>query len=167
MSVRTGSAHLIIGKLSSGKTTLAKKIAQTNNAVVLSCDELMLALHPVDSGFDYEDQLLRIKRYLLCLAPSILSTGTDVVLDWGFWIRSERDEVHDFFRAASLPQRWYCLQLSDDEWHKRIAQRNREIKSGKTGEYYINDGLLKKCESRYQEPDNDEIKQKRIMIYDK
>ena len=104
MSVITGSAHLIIGKLSSGKTTLAKRIAQTNNAVVLSCDELMLALHPVDSGFDYEDQLLRIKRYLLCLAPSILSTGTDVVLDWGFWIRSERDEVHDFFLAASLPQ---------------------------------------------------------------
>ena len=73
MSVRTGSVHLIIGKLSSGKTTLAKKIAQTNNAVILSCDELMLALHPVDSGFDYEEELQRIKRYLLRLAPSILS----------------------------------------------------------------------------------------------
>lgn len=166
MNCHTASVHLIIGKLSSGKTTLTKKIAQTNNAVILSCDELMLALHPIDSGFDYEEELQRIKRYLLHLALSILSTGTDVVLDWGFWIRSERDEVHNFFRAASLPQQWYCLQLSDDEWNKRIGQRNKEIETGKTGEYYIDKVLLKKCKSRYQNPDNDEIKQKRIMIYD-
>jgi hypothetical protein len=54
-----------------------------------------------------------------------LSLGLDVVLDYGFWSRAERDRV----RAAVVnigadPMLW-AVSCSDEEARKRIALRNK------------------------------------------
>ena len=45
---------LIIGRLCSGKTTYARKVAREEHAVHLNCDELMRTLFPEPLGEDYD-----------------------------------------------------------------------------------------------------------------
>lgn len=47
------------GKLCSGKTTYAKKLQKESKAVILSVDEIMLALFGQDAGEKHDDMCVR------------------------------------------------------------------------------------------------------------
>ncbi|MBQ8995523.1 MAG: ATP-binding protein [Oscillospiraceae bacterium] len=160
-----GTITFIIGKLCVGKSTLANKLTQKEPAVILSCDELMTAIHPVDLGFDYESELSKVKHYLWLLSVSVTSTGTDVILDWGFWAKSERDLLYRDLIKRNIPQKWVYLSPAKEEWQKRIAERNQSIETNGGKDYFISDALLAKCQKRFQAPSIKEIRQKRIKIY--
>jgi predicted kinase len=53
-----------------------------------------------------------------------LSLGLDVVLDYGFWSRAERDHLRAVVEAiAATPMLW-AVSCPDDESRKRINLRN-------------------------------------------
>src|SRR6476620_5033048 len=83
---------LLCGLPGSGKTTLAREIADAYGAVRLNPDEweLALGIDPVDA--EVQDKL-EAEFSRLTERPNAL--GTSVLLDWGFWPRSERDEKRD------------------------------------------------------------------------
>lgn len=81
---------LLCGLPASGKTTLARELADAYGAVRLNPDEWELALG-VDP-FD-EDFQVRLEAAFWELAQRLLVLGTSVVLEWGFWARSERDDA--------------------------------------------------------------------------
>ena len=159
-----GTVSLIIGKLCSGKTTFAVSLAAEHSGILLSCDELMRALHPVDAGFDYESELEKVKHYLLRLAVRLASAGTEPVLDWGFWNREERNRISVFLDDAGIPYRWYCLMPSDQEWAERISRRNAGLAESTGDDYPADEGLLRKCLEKYQEPTEEEIRQRQIVV---
>lgn len=76
---------LICGKICSGKSRYAKQILNKNNAVVLSCDEMVQTIFDKQLGENHDEVLLNIKRYLLNKSVHIIKAGCDVILDWGFW----------------------------------------------------------------------------------
>src|SRR5438270_13724543 len=77
---------LLCGLPASGKTTLARELADAYGAVRLNPDEWKRALDadPFDEHFrvGLEGQLWRLTQRLLTL-------GTSVILEWGFWSRAE------------------------------------------------------------------------------
>src|SRR3954471_8773942 len=76
---------LLCGLPASGKTTLAREIADAYGAVRLNPDEweLALGIDPFDAEFQ-----VRLEAEFSRLAERLLALGTSVVLEWGFWARS-------------------------------------------------------------------------------
>jgi predicted kinase len=96
MASKQARLVLLCGLPASGKTTLARELADAYGAVRLNTDEWKLALG-IDP-FD-EDLRVRLETELWALAQRLLALGTAVILEWGFWARSERDEKRDFARS--------------------------------------------------------------------
>ena len=143
------------GKICCGKTTYARKLEEELGAVVLSIDEVMLALFPDGAGEMHDAYALRTEQYLLSLSLKILESGTDVILDWGLWTRAQRDRLREFYRANHFQSEIHYLRIDRPEWEKRIRGRNERPADASC--YYVDEGLLEKVESLFEEPSEDEI----------
>lgn len=149
---------LICGKICSGKSCYARQLGKSENAVILSMDEMTYDLIGNEQGEFYDAFLKRAKRYLGNKAVEIVNAGTDVILDWGFWTRKDRREISDFFRSNQIPYEWHYIDVSDDQWKKQIEERNAGIEDGQNGtDFYLNEGLRNKLLSLFEEPDRKDI----------
>src|SRR5260221_6939533 len=103
---------LLCGLPASGKTTLARELAEAYGAVRLNADEWKLAL-----GIDpFDDDLrVRLERQLLALTQRLLTLGTSVILEWGFWARSERDDLREVARSLGAAVELRFLDVPYDE----------------------------------------------------
>ena len=83
--------------------------------------------------------------------------GADVVLEWGFWKRSWRNEAREFYKRHAIVSEFHYIDVSEENWRKNISKRNEEVISGKTHAYFLDDGLMKKLESMFEVPEKWEI----------
>ncbi len=148
---------LVCGKICSGKSTYAKKLAESQNAVILSVDEIMLALFDGDSRENHDIYVKRIQAYLYQKSLDLVSLDINVILDFGFWTKQERANVREFFQAKNVAFEFHYLNISQLEWKKRIAERNTEVFQKKANAYFVDKGLEKKFETLFEEPLNEEI----------
>ena len=116
-------AILTCGKVCSGKTTLAKKLKAERNAVILSCDELMLSLFDEQLGEKHNETVRKSEEYLLKKSLEILECGIDVILDWGFWTKRERDFAKEFYGSRGIEYEFHYIIISDEEWYRRLDKR--------------------------------------------
>jgi len=84
--------------MGTGKSTKAIKIAQEGNAVLLSEDEWLASLYPnkISSLNDYIEYSNLLKSQIKKLVQSILSAGTNVVMDFPGNTLSQRDWLMKF-----------------------------------------------------------------------
>ncbi len=148
---------LICGKICSGKTTFSKELRRLNGAVLLSSDELMSALfHPNENL--YHDELIKsVQKYLANKSVELVKSGTNVVLDWGFWTKNDRKAITDFFHQNKIETEWYYLNIPKDRWNENILKRNNDVQGGKTTDYYVDEGLLNKVNSIFEPPTENEM----------
>ncbi len=118
-------ARLILtcGLPGAGKTELARRLAADRNAVRLTKDEWLWALG--SSPWD-EPTRESIERELWRLAQEILRLGVSVVLDFGLWARTERDEMRSTARGLGIGVELHYLDVPADELWRRIEARNSE-----------------------------------------
>lgn len=147
---------MLCGKLCSGKSTYSALLRDELGAVVLSVDELMIALLGRETGEKHDEYVRRAKGYLFGKAAEIALAGTDVVLDQGFWSRAERRQAREFFASRGVDYELHFLRVSDEEWARRIDKRNSEVAAGRSDAYYVDEGLREKFISLFEEPDADE-----------
>ena len=122
------TAHLIHGYLGAGKTTFAKRLEQDLPAVRFSHDEWMSRLYGDDPPADrFAIQHDRVWDLMAGVGMRCLDLGMDVVLDMGFWSRSQRDHVRDRITAAGAACRLYQLACPDDEAWARVEARNHDL----------------------------------------
>lgn len=151
-----GKAILICGKLCSGKTTYSDRLISERGGVLLSCDEITLKLFDGDLGEKHDDMVERIKRYLLTKAAEITSNGVDVLLDWGFWRKSDREAVRGFFASHGIEHELHYLEITDELWKSRIEKRNQAVKRGEVSAYFVDEGLRSKFEGMFDAPEPSE-----------
>ena len=149
---------IMCGKICSGKSTYAEKLKLENKAVILSVDELTLALFENQAGEKLDFYVEKLKEYFLKKSLDIVEAGADVILDWGFWTKKERDYAREFYDSRNISYQFYYMNVGIDEWKKRILKRNQKIKREQLETYPIDKGLLSKVEKMFEEPDRKELK---------
>lgn len=119
------TAHLVFGFIGSGKTTLAKRLELQHSAVRFTPDEWMARLFGEDPPADtFQDRAAAILDLMQLVWVRCLSLGLDVVLDYGFWSRAERNRVRAAVEGIGAAPVLWAVSCSDDEARKRIAIRN-------------------------------------------
>ncbi len=152
-----GKAILICGKICSGKSAYAERLRTETKAVLLSVDEIMLELFGLYAGERHDEYTEKIQKYLFDKSVEIIDSGSDVILDWGFWIKQKRTQAKRFYKDRNIECELHYIDVNDTVWSERIAHRNKAVQVGKTKAYIIDSGLMKKFESLFEPPSEDEI----------
>ena len=148
----------ICGKICSGKSYYSNQIKNKEKAVILSCDEITNMLFDNNLGENHDAISKRIKEYLLLKATQIVNAGTNVILDWGFWSKSERIFIKQYYISKGIACEWHYININDESWHKNIDERNKKVEQGNgNGDFYLDEGLMKKLLCMWEEPSKDEI----------
>ncbi len=145
------------GKICSGKSTYAEGLRKSRNAVLLSIDEIMLAMFGQYVGEMHDEYVARTEKYLLGKSLEIIDSGINVVLDWGVWTKAERAEAREFYHSRGIDYELHYIDVSDAVWRERIAKRNKAISEGKINAYYVDENLAAKFGAIFEPPLEDEI----------
>lgn len=140
--------HLIHGFVGAGKTTFSKKLAAERGALRLSPDDWMGVLYganpPAEHFAEYDR---RIKTIMWETAVAAIGAGADVILDYGFWRRADRDDYRARAAALGAEAILYCLQCPEDVMRKRALKRTAERPPGAL---FIDENALNVFMSRYE-----------------
>lgn len=67
---------------------------------------------------------IKVEQHLWCLAQETLAAGLSVVIDFGLWVRVERDEMRLTARALAVRVELHYLEVDIDELWRRVDERN-------------------------------------------
>lgn len=148
--------HLICGRICSGKSLHSRRMQKELGAVILSCDEVTTTLFPDGLGAGHDAMMPRVKQYLLQKTEQLIALGVDVILEWGFWCRADREAIAAWLCAHDIAYTWYLADVPEETWKAYIEDRNARILRGETQDYYVDDGLRDKCLAAFEAPGDDE-----------
>jgi len=119
--------HLMVGLPCSGKTTLARKLEVEYSALRLAGDEWHVRLFGQDVKEPEHDARHNVIEAMLWnIASRVLALGTNVILDFGFWAREEREDYRSRARQLGASSEIHFLDVSEDELLRRVAIRNSQ-----------------------------------------
>jgi predicted kinase len=147
----TPSLLLVCGLPGSGKTTLAKQLAGEVPAVRLCGDEWMARL-----GIDLHDEMARERTEALVwqLTLDMLRLGQSVILESGFWLRSDRDEKRVGARGLGVAVELRYLNVPFEELCRRLESRNQV---GAWGTVPIRRDQIEAWSQLFQAPESAEL----------
>jgi predicted kinase len=147
--------YLMVGLPCSGKTTRAKDLEHEAFALRLTPDEWHVQLFGHDV-FDPEHDKRHglIEDMLWQIAARALSLGTNVILDFGFWAKEERDDFRS--RATELGARSEIvfMDVDEEELLRRMRIRNEHLTNRI---HYIPEEMMKSWVQFFQKPDKSEL----------
>ena len=149
--VRPARLILTCGLPGAGKTTLARQLAADRGAVRLTKDEWLWALG--STPWDGPTREL-VEHQLWRLAQEVLRLGLSVVLDFGLWARTERDEMRSVARDLGVGVELHYLDVPPDVLWRRIETRNFQPP---WDTHPIRRADLDEWQSLFQAPDDAEL----------
>lgn len=148
---------LICGKICSGKSTYAEQLRVEHNEVLLSIDEIMLALFGFYVGDKHDEYVEKLEKYLFDKSVQIIESGINVILDWGFWTKDERNYAKEFYSSRKIKHEFHYIDVSDKTWKTRLDKRNSAIAAGEMLAYPVDGNLAAKFGAIFEMPNKDEI----------
>lgn len=153
-----GKVIIVCGKICSGKSYYSKSIKDSLNAVIISPDEATYELIDNEQGEFYNVFSERLNKYLTKKVGEIAQAGANVIFERGLWTKKDRESVKEYYKNNGIECEIHYISVDDETWRKNIDERNKRIENGNGGsDFYLDEGLLKKLESKWEEPSKDEI----------
>lgn len=123
------TAHLICGFIGSGKTTFACELEEDIHAVRFTHDEWMVKHYGHNPPADkFQEYYKRISDLIWAEALDVLAQGQDVILDFGFWKRADRDEAR--LKLKGYECQLYLVVCDEETAWARVQTRNNNLNAG-------------------------------------
>ncbi len=147
--------YLMVGLPCSGKTTLAQKLESEKAALRLTPDEWQVRLFGQDAEEpEHNARHSLIEAMLWNIASRALVLGTNVILDFGFWAREEREDYRLRAKQLGASSEVHFLDVPEDELLRRLAERNSQPSHES---FYISVEMMKPWIEFFQRPTPDEL----------
>ncbi|WP_419904818.1 AAA family ATPase [Kiloniella sp.] len=150
---------LIVGNAGAGKSTYAGQLAARKNAIVFSVDEWMKTLFFMDMPdpplyFWALERTQRCEAQQLSESLKILDKGISVILDIGFFARSQRERVQDFLCDHGVVFETHYLDVDKETRWERVDYRNQA--QTETFQFEVSREIFEFCETIFEPLDEDE-----------
>ena len=99
----------------------------------------------------------RTTAYLFSKSLELLQAGVTVILDFGFWRKSDRTAADSFFRSRGFAPEWHYVESDEAVWKQNIADRNAAAAADETVGYAVDAGLAEKCARLFEPPGREEM----------
>ena len=141
----------MIGLPCSGKTTRAKELEKEYNALRFTPDVWQIKLF----GGVIDDKIHDdIEKIMWDTAKRVLTLGVDVILDFGFWSRLERDDFRQRAYNLGAGFKLHYMNVSEDELFRRLETRNN---SGNPDVFILPKEQLAEYIKLFQPPSDEEL----------
>ena len=143
------------GKMAAGKSTLARDLADRENAVLLVQDELLDRLYPDEitdiPGFvKYSSRLKNALEPHVC---ALLGKGISVVLDFPGNTKTQRAWFRGMFERANVEHELHFIDASDALCKLQLKDRSRHQPPGTP---WTTDAEFEAITAYFQPPSGDE-----------
>lgn len=148
--------HMMVGLPGSGKTTEAKRLEREYRALRLTPDEWQYFLfgHDIDQQ-EHDERHTKIEELMWEVAVKVLKSGCDVILDFGFWTRSERDEFRRKARSLGADCKIHYMDVSNEVIWERLNARNQS--AGKNAVFYVGREEFDEWSGLFEVPAEEEL----------
>ena len=120
-------AYVICGFIGAGKTTFARKLEKETKAIRITKDEWIIKIfgNKITSDKNFESYDKNITELATDIAFRILKSGKDVIIDEGFWVKSQRDDIKKKLLQAGANPIFYYVKSSIKQMKERVINRSK------------------------------------------
>ena len=124
--------YFMCGKMAAGKTTYARELAQTKDAVLFIQDEFLDTLYPgeIRSIQDFVKCSARVRGALSLHIQALLTRGVSVVLDFPANTRVQRQWFREIFEGANVEHQLHFIDAPNDLCKRQLRQRSATLPAG-------------------------------------
>jgi predicted kinase len=147
---------LMCGLPGSGKTTLARRLADEVPAIRLCTDDWQAALDVDLKEGDRDSEAFHdlLEAQLWAHAQELIRHGQTIIFEKGLWLRSERDEKRREARELGVDIELHYFDVPLDELARRLEKRNSE--SNRNG-FSITREQIEEYFDTFEPPDDSEL----------
>ena len=155
MSKKQPIAYVICGFIGAGKTTFARKLEKETGAIRVTKDEWIIKIFgnkiTLDNNFEVYDK--NITKLATDIAFKILKAGKDVIIDEGFWVKSQRDNIKKKILQVGAKPIFYYIESSVEKMKERVINRS---KNPTKDSFEISEEMFNSYLKYWQSPDESE-----------
>lgn len=119
--------HFLCGKIASGKSTLANKLAKRPRTILISEDEWLSTLfsQQITDLSHYIEKSRLIKNVLEAHIVKLVQAGNTVVMDFPANTPAQRSWLKSLADLANVAYVFHILEVDSNECKRRLAVRNQ------------------------------------------
>ncbi len=134
---------------------LAKKLELELPALRLTPDEWQIRLFGQDAADpEHNARHSLIEAMLWNIASRALELRTDVILDFGFWAKEEREDYRSRAKILGAGSEVHFLDVQEEELLRRLKERNSHPSQES---FIISEDAMKPWIAFFQKPTPDEL----------
>lgn len=118
------TVHLMFGFIGFGKTTIAKELEKSINAVRFTHDEIMLERYG-RTPENFTEKYKEVDDFIKTQAAKTIQQGQDVILDYGFWTHDKREEYYQWAKMLTPNVVFHIIECDIQEARSRTLIRTK------------------------------------------
>ena len=118
--------------MAAGKSTLARELAQRENAILFEQDQFVASLYPneITDIASFVNRYGRLKQALEPHVVALLSKGISVVLDFAANTRTQRAWFRGILERTNVDHELHFVDAPDDLCKRQLKLRSRDLPDG-------------------------------------